>query len=142
MKSILQPSKCLSLLPWESTTLKYGLVCLGILFLALIVLVLFWPEKKEAEKKWHSVYSCIGLIFVSAFTLFVALVLSFVVAATLGWGLALLAGISVVVGAISLVAGVIGAFIRVSARYLFLWGFLGMASFVSVLTLSLSASPC
>lgn len=142
MKNILQPSKCLPLLPWESTVLKYGLVCLGILLLALIVLVLLWPEKKEAEKKWHSVYSCIGLIFVSSFTLFVALVLSFVVAATLGWGLALLAGISVVVGAISLVAGVIGAFIRVSTKYLLLWGFLGMASFVSVLTLGLSASPC
>ena len=55
----------------------------------------------------------------SAFTLFVALALSFVVAATLGWGLALLAGISVVLGAISLVAGVIGAFIRVSTDIFF-----------------------
>lgn len=142
MKNIMQSSNCLSLLPRESSALKYGLIFLYILFLSLIVLVLLWPEKKETEEKWHSIYSWVGLVFVSAFTLIVALAFSFVVAPTLGWGLALLAGISLVLGVVSFLAGVIGAFIKVSTKYLFLWGCLGMGSLISVLILGLNAATC
>jgi len=137
-----QPFKCLKLLPWESTALRYGLIFVGIIFLALVVWVLLFPKKKEAEEKWHSVYCWIGLIFVSAFTLFAALTITFLVETTLGWWLALLAGVSVVLGAVSLIAGFIGAFIRAPAKYLILWGFLGVASFLSVLFFGLLASPC
>jgi len=114
----------------------------AILFLSVIVVGLLRPNKKEAEEKWHSIFCWIGLMFVSAFTLFFAGAVSFVVDATLGWKLSFLAGASVILGAFSLVAGFIVSFKKVSIKHLFLWGFLGMASFVSFLTLSLSSSFC
>lgn len=98
-------------------------------------------EKKEAEDKWHGAYCWTLAAFLLALTLVFAAALSFVVEAKLGWQLSLLAGASVVLGAISLGAGFVMAFSKTSIKYIFLWGTIGLGSFLSILMVGTQAFP-
>lgn len=60
---------------------------------------------------------------------------SFLVDVELGWKLSFLAGASVLLGAISIVVMLIGAFTKMSLKTLFLWVLLATVSFASVITL-------
>lgn len=134
-----QPFKDFLFSPWQSVVLTVGGFILAIFFLALIVMGMLWPKKKKEEDKWHNAYCWTFLAFISAFTLVFALTLSFVVEEKIGWQFSLLAGASVILGAISLEVGFVTAFTKTSIKYTFLWGAIGMASFVSILIVSVQA---
>ncbi|MCB1073343.1 MAG: hypothetical protein KDK96_09630 [Chlamydiia bacterium] len=136
---MLQPLKDSSFSHWQSVVLQSGVVVLAILFLAVIAMVLFRPQKKEVEDKWHSAFCLISLALMSAFTLLFTLTISFVIEVKLGWQLSLLAGASVVLGAISLSTGFVISFTKTSMKHTYLWGALGMTSVASILILSIQA---
>ena len=136
---MLQSLKNFSFSHWQLVVLKSGLAILAILFLAVIAMVLFRPQKKEVEDKWHSAFCLISLALMSAFTLLFTLTISFVIEVKLGWQLSLLAGASVVLGAISLSTGFVISFTKTSMKHTYLWGALGMTSVASILILSIQA---
>jgi hypothetical protein len=127
--------------PWQSVVLTVGGVILAILFLAVFVMGTLWSQKKKAEDKWHSAYCWTLAAFLLVLTLVFAAALSFVVEAKLGWQLSLLAGASVVLGAVSLGAGFVMAFSKTSIKYIFLWGTIGLGSFLSILMVGTQAFP-
>ena len=131
-----QPFKDFVFSPWQSVVLTVGGFILASLFLAVIVTGMLLPQKKKEENKWHNAYCWILLAFISAFTFVFALTLSFVVEEKIGWQFSLLAGASVILGAISLGVGFVTAFTKTSIKYTFLWGAIGMASFASILIVS------
>ena len=138
---MLQPLEDFSFSPWQSIVLVVGGVILTILFLAVLVMGMLRPQKKKAEDKWHSAYCWTLTAFLLVLTLELASAISFAVEAKLGWQLSLLAGTSVVLGATSLGAGFFLSFTKTSIKYTFLWGTIGLGSFLSILMVGTEAFP-
>jgi hypothetical protein len=125
----------ISLLPWQSTILTWAGGAILVLLLAMIVMMFLRSKKKDLKEKIHTVFCFIFLVFVIAVVIANVAAISFLVDVELGWKLSLVAGASVVLGAVSVVAMLIGAFAEMSMKIFWIWMFLAMLSFASVMNL-------
>lgn len=127
--------KDFSLLPWQSTVLMWAGGTILVLLLIMIVMTFLRSKKKEPKEKLHTIFRCICLAFVIIVVIANAVGISFLVDAELGWKLSLLTGISVILGVISVVAMLIGAFSNMPTKIFWIWMFFAMLSFALVLNL-------
>jgi hypothetical protein len=124
-----------SLLPWQSTVLTWAGGAIVVLLLIMIVMMFLSSKKKDVKEKIHTIFCFIFLAFIIAVVLANTAAISFLVDVELGWKLSLVAGASVILGVVSIVAMLIGAFGQMSMKMFWLWMFLSMLSFASVINL-------
>ncbi len=124
-----------SLLPWQSTILAWVGGATFILFLSMIPMIFVRSKKKRIANKVH-VTLCFTLgAFLLALGISAATAVSFLVDVELGWKLSLLATASIVLCAVSLIAMLYGPVTGMSMRILFIWMFLSVLSFGSMINL-------
>lgn len=124
-----------SLFPWQSTILTWVGWTTFALFFAMIPMLFLCSKKKRVERKIHTVFWCIFIAFLLALMTSIVTGISFLVDVELGWKLSLLAGASVILGVISIIAMLYGAFTVMTMRSFFIWMFLSMISFASIVNL-------
>lgn len=124
-----------ALLPWQSTVLTWAGGATFVLLLVLIIMLFIRSKRKDLAEKIHTFSCFIFLAFVIALVLSNVAAISFLVDVKLGWKRSLLAGASVILGVISIIAMLIGAFGKMSMKMFWLWMFLSMLSFALVINL-------
>lgn len=124
----------ISLLPWQSTVLIWAGGTIGVLLLTMIVMMFMNSRKKDVKKKTDTVLCCF-FAFIIAVILANTAAISFLVDVELGWKLSLVAGVSIIVCVISIVGMLLGMFGQMSTKMFWLWMFLSMISFASVINL-------
>lgn len=124
-----------TLLPWQSTVLTWAGGATLVLLLILIIMLLIRSKKKDLAEKIHTIFCFIFLAFIITLVLLNLSAISFLVDVELGWKLSLLAGASVILGAVSIIAMLIGVFGKMSMKMFWLWMFLSMLSFAIVINL-------
>lgn len=124
-----------SLLPWQSTILTWVGGATFVLFFSMIPMLFLRSQKKRVENKIHTVFCFMFGSFLLALGISTVTAISFLVDVELGWKLSLLSGASVVFGAVSIIAMLYGSFTGMGMRNFFIWMFLSMLSFASVINL-------
>lgn len=125
----------ISLLPWQLTIVIWTSAVALLLFLALIGMLFFRYKKKQSPNKIYTVSYLILFVFLLALGISTIAAISFLVDAAMGWGLSLLAGISVVALAVSIVKMLIALFGEMSLGKFFAWLGLSVISFSLILVL-------
>lgn len=123
------------LLPWQSAVLTWAGGAIVALLLTMIVMMFLSSKKKDTKEKIYTIVCFIFLAFIIAVVLANAGAISFLVDVELGWKLSLVAGASVILGVVSIVAMLIGAFGKMPMKMFWLWRFLSILSFASVVNL-------
>lgn len=123
------------LLPWQSTILTWVGGAAVVLFFSMMPMLFLRSKKKRVANKIHTVFFFMFGSFLLALGISTVTAISFLVDVELGWKLSLLAGASVVLGAVSITAMLYGSFTGMGMRNFFIWMFLSMLSVASVINL-------
>lgn len=126
----------ISLVPWQSTILIWGCVITVLLFLAMIAMIFLHSKKKQTQDKIYAVSYLLLSAFLLALGISAFIAISFLVYVEMGWVFSLLAGVSVIVLAVSIVKMMIGMLGELSLDKLFTWIVLGMASLSLIIVLA------
>lgn len=124
-----------TLLPWQTTVLTWAGRVTLVLLLVLIVMTMFVSTKKDVGKRIQTIGRFIFSVFMISAVLSCATAISFLVDVKLRWKLSLLAGPSMILSLVSMVAMSIGGFICKSMKTVYLWAFLFGLSSVSAVYL-------